>query len=171
MELEKKQISNIFISAIKKNLLISKFMGNNKKLLSLLTNENNSVKDVLFKDEKIEIFKISKKDYEDSIFIIVKNLENFFEFFSKINLKKKLELNLIFIYKSKREKQNIIYNNSRKIQFIKTYHIYLSLLKDDKILISQIKFFFNNKGKNPFFKIRKIKTHKDKFLLSKKGNH
>ena len=81
MELEKKQISNIFISAIKKNLLISKFMGNNKKLLSLLTNENNSVKDVLFKDEKIEIFKISKKDYEDSIFIIVKNLENFFEFF------------------------------------------------------------------------------------------
>ena len=168
MELEKKQISNIFISAIKKNLLISKFMGNNKKLLSLLTNENNSVKDVLFKDEKIEIFKISKKDYEDSIFIIVKNLENFFEFFSKINLKKKLELNLIFIYKSKREKQNIIYNNSRKIQFIKTYHIYLSLLKDDKILISQMKFFFNKKGKNPIFKIRKIKTHKEKFLLSKK---
>ena len=165
MELEKKQISNIFISAIKKNLLISKFMGNNKKLLSLLTNENNSVKDVLFKDEKIEIFKISKKDYEDSIFIIVKNLENFFEFFSKINLKKKLELNLIFIYKSKREKQNIIYNNSRKIQFIKTYHIYLSLLKDDKILISQIKFFFNKKGKNTIFKIRKIKTHKEKFLL------
>ncbi len=169
MELENKQISNIFISTAKKNLLISKFMVNIKKLLSILTNENNSIKDVLFKDEKIEILKISLTEYEDSIFIIVKNLENFFELFSKINLKKKLELNLMFIYKSKREKQIIINKNySRKIQFSKTYHIYLSLLKDEKILISQMKIFFNKKGKNPIFKIRKIKTHKDKFLLSKK---
>ena len=166
MELENKQISNIFISTAKKNLLISKFMVNIKKLLSILTNENNSIKDVLFKDEKIEILKISLTEYEDSIFIIVKNLENFFELFSKINLKKKLELNLMFIYKSKREKQIIINKNySRKIQFSKTYHIYLSLLKDEKILISQMKIFFNKKGKNPIFKIRKIKTHKDKFLL------
>ena len=165
MELVKKQISNIFLNQVKKNLILSKYITNIKKLLSIFSKDINYEKEIIFKNDKVELLKVSLSNFENSVFILVKHLNDFFEFFSKIEIKKKIDLNLIFLYKSRREKQNIVNNNySRKIFFKNIYHLFLSSLKLEVLL----KIFFNEKGKNPIFQIRKIKSHKDKLYLSKK---
>ena len=165
MELVKKQISNIFLNQVKKNLILSKYITNIKKLLSIFSKDINYEKEIIFKNDKVELLKVSLSNFENSVFILVKHLNDFFEFFSKIEIKKKIDLNLIFLYKSRREKQNIVNNNySRKIFFKNIYHLFLSSLKLEVLL----KIFFNEKGKNPIFQIRKIKSHIDKLYLSKK---
>ena len=130
MELVKKQISNIFLNQVKKNLILSKYITNIKKLLSIFSKDINYEKEIIFKNDKVELLKVSLSNFENSVFILVKHLNDFFEFFSKIEIKKKIDLNLIFLYKSRREKQNIVNNNySRKIFFKNIYHLFLSSLK------------------------------------------
>ena len=84
MELVKKQISNIFLNQIKKNLILSKYITNIKKLLSIFSKDINYEKEIIFKNDKVELLKVSLSNFENSVFILVKHLNDFFEFFFKI---------------------------------------------------------------------------------------